>query len=76
MTSVPQVSEQVVRVILENSELVHSLEAQVGELTSELSQIRAQLKSTEFRYTCEATQNMAIKDWCRMNGIKLPERFY
>lgn len=69
-------SENVIRVILENSEHVHQLESQIESLTLELSKLQALHRQLEYRFSCEVTQNMAIKDWCRANGVKLPQRFY
>ena len=69
-------SEPVIRVILENSEYVHELELQRDNLTLELSKLQALHKQLEYRFSCEVTQNMAMKDWCRENGVHLPQRFY
>lgn len=69
-------SESVIRVILENSEYVHELESQRDNLTLELSKLQALHKQLEYRFSCEVTQNMAVKDWCRANGVNLPQRFY
>lgn len=67
--------EQVLRVILEDSSRVRTLEDQVDNLSLELAQLRAQHRQLEVRYSIEVNQSLAIKDWCRANGITLPARF-
>lgn len=69
-------SEPVIRVILENSEYVRELESLRDDLSLQLSKLQALHKRLEYRFSCEVTQNMAMKDWCRANGVNLPKRFY
>lgn len=58
------------------SDEVLGLRRELDELRSELQKLRDEFHRVEYRYGCEVRINQQILDYCRQQGIKLPDRFF